>query len=81
MVVIISRVWDATVFLCFGGVIGCSTLFTLGNPCINEATKMTQHLRGYGCPVFWLRCVLQPFVIKTLPQANALVRINLHAVG
>ncbi len=42
----------------------------------NGATKVSQHLRGYGHPIFWLRCALQPFGIKTLSQAYALVRIN-----
>ncbi len=40
----------------------------------NGATKVSHHLRGYGHPVLWLRCALQPFGIKTLSQAYALVR-------
>ncbi len=80
LVVIISCVGDVTIFLCFCGAIGVSTLFTLGNPCIIGATKMTQHLRGYGHLDFWLRCALQP-LINTLSQAYPLVRINLQAFG
>jgi hypothetical protein len=45
------------------------------------ATKVSHHLRGYGHPIFWLRCALQPFGIKTLSLAYALVRINLCEVG
>ncbi len=42
---------------------------------------MSHHLRGYGHPILWLRYVLQPFGIKTLSQAYALVRINPCEVG
>jgi hypothetical protein len=59
LVVIISRVWDVTVLFCFCGAIGGSTLITLVIPCINGATKVTQHhLCGYGHPTIWFRCVL-----------------------
>jgi hypothetical protein len=52
-VIIISRVWDVTVILCFCEAIGGSTLITLTIPCINGATKVTQHhLHGYGQPTF-----------------------------
>jgi hypothetical protein len=60
--VIISCIWDVTILLCFYRAIGGSTLITLGNSCLNGATKVTQHLHGYGHPVFWLRCALQPLV-------------------
>jgi hypothetical protein len=53
LVVIISRIWDAVIILCFRGASGGSTLLTLAFPCINGATKVTQnHLRGYGHPIF-----------------------------
>jgi hypothetical protein len=70
-----------TVCLCFYGASGCSTLFTLGESLHNGATKVSHHLCGYGHPVLWLRCALQPFGIKTLSQAYALVRINPREVG
>jgi hypothetical protein len=69
------------VLLCFCGVSGVSTLFTLGNPYIMEILRCLIILCGYGCPVLWLCCVLQPFDMKTLSQAYALVRINPHEVG
>ncbi len=47
----------------------------------NGATKVSHHLRGYGHPILWLHCALQPFGIKTLSQAYALVRINHCEVG
>ena len=63
LVVIISHIWDVTIFLCFCGAICGLTIITLVIPCINGATKVTQHhLHGYGCPIFWLRCALQPLV-------------------
>jgi hypothetical protein len=63
LVDIISCLWDVTVFLCFCGSIGGSTLSTLGNPCINGATEVTlHHLCGYGHPIFWLRCAPQHLV-------------------
>ena len=78
--VIISRIWD-----------GRSPLFLRSQWCLNTIhireslhngdTKVSHHLRGYGHPVLWLRCALQPFVIKTLSQAYTLVRINPHEVG
>jgi hypothetical protein len=52
-VVIISRVWDVVIILCFHGASGGSTLLTLAFPCINGAMEVTQnHLRGYGHPNF-----------------------------
>ncbi len=50
-VVIISRVCNLVIILCFRGASGGSTLLTLAFPCINGATKVTQyHLHGYGHP-------------------------------
>ncbi len=63
--VIISCIWDVIIILCFCGAIVGSTLLTLTYPCINGATKVTQHhLHGYGHPNFWLRCALQPLVCR-----------------
>ncbi len=70
-----------TVLLCFCGASGGSTLFTLGNPYIMEIPRCLIVCVDMGIPVFGLRCVLQPFVIKTLSQAYALVRINPLEVG
>ncbi len=53
----------------------------IGESSHNGATKVSQRLHGYGHPIIWLHCVLQPFGIKTLSQAYALVRINLCEVG
>jgi hypothetical protein len=53
LVVIISRIWDVVIILCFHGASDGSTLLTLAFPCINGATKVTQHhLHGYGHPNF-----------------------------
>jgi hypothetical protein len=61
--VIISCIWDVIIILCFHGAIGGSTILTLAIPCINGATKVTQHhLCGYGHCNYWLRCVFQPLV-------------------
>jgi hypothetical protein len=80
MVVNISRIWD-----------GCSPLFLRSQWWLNTihireslhngATKVSHHLRGYRRPILWLHCAFQPFGIKTLSQAYALVRINPHEVG
>ncbi len=53
-----------TVLLCFCGASGGSTLFTLGNPYIMEIPRCLIVCMDMGIPVFWLRCALQPFVIK-----------------
>ncbi len=81
LAVIISPVWDVTTFLCFCGAIGGSTLITLAVPCFGGATKLTQHLRGCGSPVYWLHCALQPLVWKRFLRPTLFGRINLHAVG
>ncbi len=70
-----------TILLCFCGASGGSTLFTLGNPYIMEIPRCLMICVDMGIPVFWLRCVLQPFGIKALSQAYALVRINPREVG
>jgi hypothetical protein len=52
-VVIISRVWDVVIILCFCGASGGSTLLTLAFLCINGVTEVTQHhLCRYGHPIF-----------------------------
>ncbi len=53
----------------------------IGESLHNEDSKVSHHLCGYGHPVLWLRCALQPFGIKTLSQAYTLVRINSREVG
>ncbi len=70
-----------TVLLCFSGASGGSTLFTLGNPYIMEIQRCLIVCVDMSIPVFWLRCALQPFVLKTLSQAYSLVRINPREVG
>ncbi len=78
--VIISRVWDDHSPLLLRSQWWLNTI-RIGESLHNGATKVSHHLRGYGHPVFWLRCALQPFGIKTLSQAYALVRINPREVG
>jgi hypothetical protein len=52
-VVIISRVWDEVIILCFCGASGGSTLLTLAFSCLNGTAEVTQHhLHGYGHPNF-----------------------------
>jgi hypothetical protein len=80
-VVIISRVWDVTFLLCFCRADWWLNTIHIGESLHNGANKVSQHLRGYGHHIFWLRCALQPFGIKTLSQAYALVRINPREVG
>jgi hypothetical protein len=65
----------------------CSPLF-FAQPVVDQHyshwgidPKVSHPVRGYGHPGFWLRCALQPFGIKTLSQAYALVRINPSEVG
>ncbi len=53
----------------------------IGESLHNGDTKVSHHLCGYERSVLWLRCALQPFGIKTLSQAYALVRINPREVG
>ncbi len=53
--VIISCIWDVVIVLCFHGAIGGSTLLALAFPCINGATKVTQHSRGNGHPNFCIK--------------------------
>ncbi len=70
LVVIVSCVWAETVLLCFCGATHIGESLHYG------ATKVSHHSHGYGHPVLWLRCALQPFGTKTLSQAYPLVRIN-----
>ncbi len=54
--IIISCIWDGTVFFCFCGGIGGSTLFTFGNPCIMELPRclnicMDMGISSSGCAV------------------------------
>jgi hypothetical protein len=53
----------------------------IGESLHNGYTKVSHHLRGYGHLALWLHCAFQPFGIKTLSQAYALVRINPREVG
>ncbi len=78
--VIISHVWDDRSPLFLRSQWRLNTI-PIGESLHNGDTKVSHHLCGYGCPVFWLRCALQPFGIKTLSQAYALVRINPCEVG
>ncbi len=80
MVVIISSVWDDHSPLFLWSQWWLNTIH-IGESLHNGATKVSHHLRGYWRPVLWLRCALQPFGIRTLSQAYALVRINLREVG
>ena len=75
LVVIISCFWDdlSPLFLL------CQWLLNtihVGETSHNWDTKLSHLLCGYGHSILWLRCALQPFGIKTLSQAYALVRIN-----
>jgi hypothetical protein len=81
LVVIISRVWGVTVLLCFLQSQQWLNTIHIMKSLHNGATKVTQPLRGYWRHVFLLHCALQTFGVKTLSQAYALVRINLHEVG
>ncbi len=78
--VIISCVWDDRSPLFLWSQWWLNTIH-IGESLHNGDTKVSHHLHGYGHPVFWLHCVLQPFGIKTLSQAYALVRINPREVG
>jgi hypothetical protein len=59
------------VLLRFCGASGGSTLFTLGNPCMMELPRGLIICVDMGVPL--LCCALQPFGLKTLSQAYALV--------
>ncbi len=78
--VIISCVWDDHSPLFLQSQWWLNTIH-IGKSLHNGATEVCHHLSGYGHPISWLRCALQPFGIKTLSPAYALVRINLHEVG
>jgi hypothetical protein len=68
LVIIISRVWDNHSHLFMHSQWWLNTIH-IGESLHNGDNKVSHHLRGYGHPSFWLHCVLQPFVIKTLSQA------------
>jgi hypothetical protein len=80
LVVIISRVWEDLSPLFLQSQWWLNTIH-IGESLHNGATELSHHLHGYGHPVLWLRCALQPFSIKTLSQAYALVRIKPCEVG
>ncbi len=73
--VIISRIWDdhSPQFLRSQWWLNA---IHIGESLHNGDTKVSHHLRGYGHPILWLHCALQPVGIKTLSHAYALVRIN-----
>ncbi len=78
--VIINHVWDDLLPL-FLQSQWWLNIIHIGESLHNGDTKVSHHLCGYGHPTLWLRCALQPFGIKTLSQAYALVRINPRKVG
>jgi hypothetical protein len=79
-VVIISCIRDDLSPLFFQSQWWLNTIH-IGESLHNGDTKVSHHLHGYGHPILWLRCALQPYAIKTLSQAYALVRINPREVG
>jgi hypothetical protein len=80
LVVIISHVWDDRSPLFLRSQLWLNTIH-IGESLHDGATEVSHHLHGFGHPVLWLRCALQPFGIKTLSQAYTLVRINPREVG
>ncbi len=50
LVVIISRVWDVTILLCFCRAVGGSTLFTLRSCCIMELLRCFNICMDMGVP-------------------------------
>ncbi len=78
--VIICHIWEDCSPLLLQSQWWLNTIH-IGESLHNGDTKVSHHLHGYGCPVLWLHCVLQPLGIKTLSQAYALVRINPREVG
>ncbi len=78
--VIISCIWDDRSLLFLPSQWWLNTIH-IGESLHNRATEVSHHLHGYGHPILWLHCALQPFGIKTLSQAYALVRINPREVG
>ncbi len=73
--VIISRVWDDRLALFLQSQWWLNTIH-IGESLHNGDTKVSYLLHGYGHTNLWLRCALQPFGIKTLSQAYALMRID-----
>ncbi len=80
LVVIISHFWDDRYPLFLRSQWWLNTIH-IGESLHNGDTKVSHRCVDMGIPVYWLRCALQPFGIKTLSQAYALVRINPHVVG
>ncbi len=80
LVVIISRVWDDLSPLFLRSQWWLNTI-NIGESLHNGDTKVSNLCVDMGIPFYWLRCLLQPFGIKTLSQAYALVRINPREVG
>ncbi len=78
--VIISRIWEDQSPLFLWSQWWLKPIH-IGESLHNGDTKVSHHLCGYGHPILWLRCVFQPFGIKTLSQAYALMRINPREVG
>jgi hypothetical protein len=79
-VVIISRVWDDHSPLFLWSQWWLNTIH-IGELLHNEDTKVSHLCVDMDIAVYWLCCALQPFGIKTLSQAYALVRINPCEVG
>ena len=77
---IISCVWDDHSPLFLGSQWFFNTIH-IGESLHNGDTKVSHLCVDMGIPVYWLRCALQPFCIKTLSQAYALVRIKPREVG
>ncbi len=73
--VIISPIWDDRFPLFLQSQWWLNTIH-IGESLHNKDTKVSHLLHGYGHADLWLHCALQPFGIKTLSQANALMRIN-----
>ncbi len=77
---IISRIWDDRSPLFLQSQWWLNTIH-IGESLHNGDTKVSHLCVDMGIPVYWLRLALQLFVIKTLSQAYALVRINPREVG
>ncbi len=78
--VIIIHVWDDRSPLFLRSQWWLNTIH-IGESLHNGDTKVSHRLHGYGHPGFWLHCALQPFGVKTLSRAYALVTINPREVG
>ncbi len=78
--VIISCVWEDRSPLFLWSQWWLNTIH-IGESLHNGDIEVSHQLREYGHPILWLPCALQPFGIKSLSQAYALVRINPREVG